>query len=450
MCSIGEEDFGDEGGVHAMIPDAIPATGTDLIENLALQFCSKCKKPEAFYKLAFRQAECRECFLLYARHKFRAALGSSKVLPKDEKVILVFDGSAESVALLDMLHNAQTQNTFKRLHCTATVLYIDDFQLLEQGVGTDNDYVQFLEKIKAFLQQYTLFESYIVPLVEDEEVVNCIFNFKTIKELQYHIKHIEQKKSFLNSINSIKSLTSRQDFIKYHRNKLIAAAAKHLSSKFAFMSDISPNLASDLLAAVALGRGGSAALDVALVDDRLGDIKIIRPLKDLNTLEIELYLRAQDLQALQTKRYGVEMGSTASLQNLTRCFVDNLQQNFSSTISTVFRTGDKIAVNRDVLQRLDELDLNENDNIEIREKFCSFCNSYLDYQDSSTLLAKEFSRLVSESGCSIDKCVDKNKKAKQNVEGSLEKSYFKKLCHACRNICMDSQSEHLLLSLEKS
>ncbi|XP_065355892.1 cytoplasmic tRNA 2-thiolation protein 2 [Calliphora vicina] len=443
MCSIGEDDFGDEGGVHAMIPDIKTYKVTNLIEE---QLCNKCKKPGAGYKLPFRQAECRECFLLYARHKFRAALGSSKVLPKDAKVVLVFDGSAESLVLLDMLHHAQTQNAFKRLHCNATVLYIDDYQLLEQSSERKDEYVRFLEKMQIFLQEYIHFESYIVPLVEEQQVISCMLNFKTIKDQQYHLQHEDKKQSFLSSINSIKSLTSRQDFVKHHRSKLIAAVAKHFESKFAFMADISSDLASDLLAAVALGRGGSAALDVALVDDRLGDdIKLIRPLKDLNIAEIELYLKAQDLQLLQTKRYGVEVGSTASLQNLTKSFVDNLQQNFSATVSTVFRTGDKIAVNQDVIQRLDELDLNNEDNLKTDDKCCSFCKSFLDYQDSTTLLAIEFSRLVSESGCTLDKCPDLNSKATENVGGSVEKPYLKKLCHACRNICMESANESLLL-----
>lgn len=436
MCSIGEDDFGDEGGVHAMIPDKKSSLENVIIEE---QLCNKCQKPGAVYKLPFRQAECRECFLLYARHKFRAALGSSKVLPKDAKVILVFDGSAESLVLLDMLHHAQTQNTFKRLHCTATVLYIDDYQLLENGKENKEDYIKFLEKMQEFLQKYTHFESYIVPLVEQQQVLESMMNFKDIKEQQYHLLYAENKQKFLNSIESIKSLTSRQDFVKHHRSKVIAVVAKHFQSKFAFMSDISSDLASDLLAAVALGRGGSAALDVALVDDRLDDgIKLIRPLKDLNNNEIELYLKAQDLEPLQCKRYGLDVGSSASLQNLTKSFVDNLQQNFSATVSTVFRTGDKIAVNRDIVERLEELDLKD-------QECCSFCNSYLDYHDSTTLLAIEFSRLVSESGCTLDKCPDLNEKAKENVEGSVDKPYLKKLCHACRNICMDSIDNKLLL-----
>lgn len=326
--------------------------------------------------------------------------------------------------------------THKRLHFTATVLYIDDFQLLEQSSrAPDDDYKHFLGKMEMFLKRDIYFDSFIVPLVNVNEVLNCISNFNTIKEQQYYLQHEDRKNSFINLINSIKSLTSRQDFDKHHRSKIISVVAKQLKIKFVFIPDISPDLASDLLVAVALGRGGSAALDVALVDDRLSyDIKLIRLLKDLNTTEIELYLKAQNLQPLLTQRYGWKAGSTASLQNLTKSFVDNMQQNVSATISTVFRTGDKIAVNRDVISRLEKLNLDDADKFNTQ-----------DYQDFTTLLATEFSRLVSENGSTPDKCTDLNAKAKENVEGGIEKPYLKKLCHACRNISFDSPNENLLM-----
>lgn len=439
MCSIGEDDFGDDGGVHAMIPDVKKPVDNTLIEE---QLCNKCRKPGAVYKLAFREAECRECFLLYARHKFRAALGSSKILPKDAKVILVFDGSPESIVLLDMLHHAQTQNTFKRLHCKATILYLDDYPMKEPAGKKQEDYEKFLENMQELLEKYEQFECYIAPLVNTSSVCKVLENFKTLNRQQYLLRNEGEQQLFIESVKAIKSLTSRQDFIKHQRSKLIAAVAKHFKCQFALMANISSELASDLLAAVALGRGGSAALDVALVDDRLDDdIKLIRPLKDLNTMEIELYLKAQDLKPLQLNRYGHEKGFTASIQNLTKSFVDNLQQNFSSTVSTVFRTGDKIAVNHDMLTQLKDLELND---MEPLDKYCSFCNSVLDYHDSNTLLAIEFSRVVSELGFTPEKYDQLNAKGKQNVKGSLEKDYAKKLCHACRNICMDSNKEILL------
>lgn len=444
MCSIGEDDFGDEGGVHAMVPSVTEAVGPSISDGIP---CSKCKNPEAIYKLPFREAECKECFLLYARHKFRAALGSSKILPKNANVVLLFDGSPQSLVLLDMLHHAQQQNAFKRLHCNAVVLYIDDYQLMHETAKSIDDNHLFLMDLENILCKYSCFRSFVLPLVHKDKAEKFIIPLDTVTE-DYFTQELElEKHAFVQSIKSIKSLTSRQDFVKHHRSKLIAVATKHFKCNFAFMSDISTDLASDLLSAVALGRGGSAALDVALVDDRLGDgVLLCRPIKDLSVIEIELYIKAQDLQVIPFKHYGDDGGSSASLQNLTQSFILNLQQNFSSTVSTVFRTGSKIATNQDLSSRLMDLKVNDACYEESSNPlYCSFCNSLLDYRDSTTLLAIEFSRVVSESGSTLDTRSGLNEQAEENLKGSNETQHLGKLCHGCRNICCDSTSEELLL-----
>uniref|UniRef100_A0A1I8NMV7 Cytoplasmic tRNA 2-thiolation protein 2 n=1 Tax=Stomoxys calcitrans TaxID=35570 RepID=A0A1I8NMV7_STOCA len=426
MCSIGEDDFGDEGGAHAMIPDGKLITNLETPGDI---LCNKCKKPGATYKLTFREAECKECFLNYARHKFRAALGSSKILPRNANVVLVFNGSAQSVVLLDMLHHAQTQNTFKRLHCNATVIFIDDYWICH-GVTSEGDYQNFIRNIKNILSTYCGFESFVLPLMGIDDAMSLIFNFKTLPD-DYFVKVNSPSKDFIESLENIKSLTSRQDFVKHHRSRLIAEVARYFQCQFAFMSAISSDLAFDLLAAVALGRGASAALDVALVDNRLpNDVQIVRPLKDLTQEEIELYARAQELYLPLYQAYGDDGGSSASLQNLTKTFVEGLQRNYSSTVSTVFRTGSKISLNQDISLKMKDLSVLE-DGLGLH---CSFCKSFLDYKDSTTLLAIEFSRVVSEMGVTHNTAQDLNYKAHQYVSGVNEEGHMRNLCHACRNI----------------
>ncbi|XP_005179789.2 cytoplasmic tRNA 2-thiolation protein 2 [Musca domestica] len=426
MCSIGEDDFGDEGGVHSMIPDVKTSQPQLSIDNDIL--CNKCKQPGATYKLAFREPECKECFLNYVRHKFRAALGSSKVLPKNANVLLVFDCSAQSLVLLDMLHHAQTQNTFKRLHCNATVLYIDDYQMHIDGECSP-EYEKHLKDVQSTCSTYEHFDCYILPLVKTDTVNDLIFNLKYLPE-EYSANVDKHKSQFKELLNCMRSLTSKQDFIKHYRSKVIGLAAKHFQCQFAFKADISSDLASDLLAAIALGRGGSAALDVALVDNRLDDdIKIVRPLKDLTEEEINLYVIAQNLKLLEQRSYGSDFGPSASLQNLTKAFVEDLQQNYSSTVSTVFRTGSKIASQMD----------------EKSELCCVFCKSVLDYKDSNTLLAIEFSRIVSECGIKTEDISELSMEAHKHVEGDIEGRDLTKVCHACRNIYADSSNKDILL-----
>ncbi|KAH8245207.1 hypothetical protein KR032_006456 [Drosophila birchii] len=397
MCSIGEDDFGDEGGAHAMVAESLPAGIV-----LSTGDCTKCGTSSSeLYKLNFRTPECRACFLSYVRHKFRAALGAAKVLPRDAEVLLVLDGSAESLVLLDMLHFAQTQNTFKRLHCNARVVYVED-QALQERDPVD------VESLQALSRQYEPFEFHVIELGAAPS------SLRNIKEYSPTSSKEINRLSF--KLEKLRSLTARQDYLQQERKNLIASVAQQLHCSHVFESDISVDLATQLLTAIALGRGGSAALDVALLDDRLagGNVKLLRPLKDLNEQEVQFYVHAQRLKPLlkSRSRYGQERGETASLQNLTSAFVTNLQQNYASTVSTVFRTGDKIAPNK-----------------QPEQTSCVHCQSALDSNLSDTLLAIEYSRSVSEAGVALYK-------NGEDLEGLAKKRLESQdgLCHACNRI----------------
>ncbi|XP_033153406.1 cytoplasmic tRNA 2-thiolation protein 2 [Drosophila mauritiana] len=405
MCSIGEDDFGDDGAAHAMVVESLP-----LGIVLSPGNCSKCDVNSGeLYKLNFRTAECRECFLAYARHKFRAALGAAKILPRNAEVLLVLDGSAESLVLLDMLHFAQTQNTFKRLHCNARVVYVEE----QQVQGRDPVLLEALQNLST---QYAPFDFYVIELGALPSSMQRIKDYSPSLNANNELIHKLQK---------LRSLTARQDYLQQQRKNLICSVAQCLRSTHVFESNISVDLATQLLTAIALGRGGSAALDVALLDDRLsGDVKLLRPLKDLNEQEIQFYIHAQRLKPLFQKGscFGREHGQTASLQNLTSAFVANLQQNYASTVSTVFRTGDKIAANSNPEQ-----------------SSCVHCRSTLDSELSDTLLAIEYSRSVSEAGVSLYK-------SGHDLEGLAKKRLENKdgLCHACRAIQAELDSGNLL------
>ncbi|XP_060657908.1 cytoplasmic tRNA 2-thiolation protein 2 [Drosophila nasuta] len=398
MCSIGEDDFGDEGATHAM-PTGSTATGTVLGTGI----CNKCGvNSNELYKLNFRAAECQDCFLNYARHKFRAALGAAKLLPRNAEVLLHIDGSAESLVLLDMLHFAQTQNTFKRLHCNAQVIYVD----------INDPACDPLPSLLALQIRYAPFQFYIVQLGADPSNVRLLNDYIVTSEIA--------------GPKQLRSLTAHQDYEQQQRKALIGAVAAQLQCSHIFEPSISTTLATQLLTSVALGRGGSVALDVALLDDRLPDgVKLLRPLKDLNEQEVQFYVHAKLLEPFGSGNQ--ESSSHASLQNLTRAFVDNLQQNYASTVSTVFRTGDKMAINQ---QTKDET-----------LSTCKLCKSVLDSGLSDTLLAIEYSRAVSEMGAALQL---KNNVAELEQSAAMCLKSSDELCHACRNIKSELNSDSLL------
>ncbi|XP_022223985.2 cytoplasmic tRNA 2-thiolation protein 2-like [Drosophila obscura] len=404
MCSIGEDDFGDEGAAHGMVAESLP---TGIVTSPG--DCNKCGVASSeLYKLNFRVAECRDCFLMYARHKFRASLGAAKVLPRNAEVLLAVDGSAESLVLLDMLHFAQTQNTFRRLHCNARVVYVDD-QSVHGGESVN------LQALQALSTRYEPLEFYVTELGASP----C-----SLQRLAEYSTSPREPNELHTNLNKLRSLTARQDYHQQQRKNLLASVAQKLSCSHVCEPHISGDLATQLLTAIALGRGGSAALDVALLDDRLaGGVKLLRPLRDLNEQEVRFYVHARQLKPLRESgsSYGQERGQTASLQNLTAVFVANLQQNYPATVSTVFRTGDKIAANANAEQAA-----------------CVHCQSPRDPKLSDTLMAIEYSRAVSEAGVGLSLEGDASERlAKQRLE-------FKDgLCHACRCIQLELGSDIL-------
>ncbi|KAL5288114.1 CTU2 family protein [Megaselia abdita] len=400
MCSIGEDDFGDEGGLHAMVKDVQISP-----IQAETEICKKCDSSnKATVKLMFRDQECTDCFLVYARHKFRATLGSSKILPKDSEVLLIFDGSSEALVLLDMLHYAQSQNKFKRLHCSTKILYIDESSINKKTCN--------LKEIKSFLNSYD-FPAFAINIASKS--LEC-------HELQSFSSTNDGNSEWVENYTALKSTTTRKDLLEVHRKKLIESVTKQLKCGFVFFPQISTQLASTLLTNVALGRGASVASDVALVDNRFPGIKIVRPLKDLNQEEVDVYLKVRGLKTLCPEFS--ESSKETSIQSITKSFVNGLQKDYSSTVSTIFRTGGKIA-SKD------------------SSKLCSYCKSPLDIEESETLLATEFSRIVSENANQDEVTESVNKLEKLALQG-LHDGDLAHLCHGCRNIHRDFPLEFLL------
>lgn len=436
MCSIGEDDFGDEGGVHAMQND---------FSNMKFEYktgdvCKKCKNAEIVVKIDFREAECKECFLSYVRHKFRATLGSTKILPKNSEVLLITDGNQESIALLDMVHYALNQDNFKRLRCNVKLLYVDDNFLFKKSQNNISD----IEKI---LKKYNL-NSYVISLTSTS--TSSSSKGKPMKFNEYlQLDLIEEENKFMKILDNIQSLTSKQDFLMKIQRNVINLAAIHLNCQFIFLPDINSDLAATFLTNISLGGGSSVALDVSLLDDRISNIKLIRPIKDLTINEISNYIQLNNLKYLEKFKYGEENINNSkflSIQNLTKEFVKNLQQNFPSTVSTVYRTGDKIAsaTTNKIKQKNSNTSsiVNNKNSLEnnANEK-CQFCKSKLDTIISDSLEAIKFSKLVSTRLIKNIENIDDV----QNVNlDEFETDIPKNLCHTCRNIYQDSNCKNIL------
>uniref|UniRef100_A0A182SP54 Cytoplasmic tRNA 2-thiolation protein 2 n=1 Tax=Anopheles maculatus TaxID=74869 RepID=A0A182SP54_9DIPT len=269
----------------------------------------------------------------------------------------------------------------------------------------------------------------------------------------------QDEKRLLQVLEAARSVSSKQDLLEQVHKQTYRSVAKALNCNYVFLSDIGIDLAKTLLSNVALGRGCSIAQDMAFCDDRDEAVKLIRPIRDLNPDEVSNYLKfceAQLLHLPQVKHFE----DKPSLQNLTAKFIDNLQQSFPSTVSTVFRTGDKLEAPKTVHKIAPVNDTqNGTDFLALFDKkltltvqspvaeCCRFCGAALDYRGSKTLFATEYSRLVSSrinAACSHEDILLKSKQMELDAERVVNgeddderRDLLKHLCHGCRNIFED-------------
>ncbi|KAG5677289.1 hypothetical protein PVAND_007058 [Polypedilum vanderplanki] len=438
MCSIGEEDFGDEGGAHAMIED---------IKSLEIvdEICKKCSNEKSVINIIY--AMCKTCFLHYVTHKFRASLSASKIVPSNSKVLLNFSGYAPDVCILDMIDKGLLLEYHKKLRFELEIIYIDEDCLNE---GNDiNDLkrrYERIDKVKKILEQFVKFKchyssianKYIVLPLDDikENDMNAVINDE-IKLLAY--------------LKSLKSSTCKQDYVDIIRNENLRHIANQLNCQFVFLTDTTIDLAKRFISNMALGRGSSVAFDVSFCDDRVKSIRFLRPIKNVNMIEVESYIKLKDLDVIGAQK---EISNTnqLSIQNVTSQFIDGLQQNFSSTVSTVARGCSKIApykksnqsnhVNGEISSKLNQTSASVTD---INQR-CYLCKSFLDYQNSETLYAIEFSRFVSEAAADIEHILKNTEKIEEKAMSEVnsnENEFKKHLCHGCRNIFIGSSDDIL-------
>jgi cytoplasmic tRNA 2-thiolation protein 2 len=355
------------------------------------------------------------------------------------QVLVIVDGSPENIVLLELLSFSLSEATYKRLHLSPVTLFVDELFLCADL--TDTQRQAHLKQAYKLASNYN-FKPYYLSLADDEE-----------RDFVDDIQISAKEKSFIEAFNSIKSLTSRQEYLHQLKVKRIRQIAQKLNCHYIFTAEISQQLAKTFLSNIALGRGSSVAQDLSFADDR-DEVQIIRPIRDLNINEINNYISLNGLPCLPTYGYGLTAGTHSSLQNLTSKFVEDLQKDFSSTVSTVYRTGDKIAAKKYEPEQME--DQIKSLKLDVDEK-CLFCKSTLDYHSSSTLFAIEYSRLVSANSSAtnnqLEQIVRLEEQARQAVEGVAGNEdkddrdvaiLKKRLCHGCRNIFQDMNGDNIL------
>lgn len=329
MCSIQEGSF--------------PEKATKSLQDLK---CVKCKREEVpVVATRVNDAFCRDCFLVYAVHKFRSAIGKSKaILPRD-RVLLAYSGGPMSTALL---HFVQQGIQEKKLRFSVSVLHISELSLVSMTDENRKHTVEtVVEKVKA--QGFPLFLSSIEKAMEmNAEGQTCRSTVPVCDALSRDsntgtdLVHDTAVDMLTTMLDCLSSVSAREDFLRVFRNQLMVAIARQRGFDKVMVGETATMLSVRMMTDIAKGRGAQVSLDTTIADKRNGDVTVVRPLRDLNEKEVDIYNRLHNITCVPLPSLKDKWTISNSIEQLTGSFIKGLDYHFPSTVPNIMRTSAKL------------------------------------------------------------------------------------------------------------
>lgn len=287
------------------------------------------------------------------------------------------------------------------------------------------------------------FNGYVVSLNQVLSKENTI----DIKPIDQETCH-EHEDHLCTILNNLPDNTSRIDLLNQLRRRLLISAARKLGCNKVFVTDSTMEIATKVLGDICLGRGAQLSTLANFCDTR-ADIKILKPLRSFTQQELVYYSEHYKIKSIKLKESNVTTPVT-SIQALARNFTADLESQFFGTISTIFRTAEKISPRISLQQ-------NAEDN-------CVLCDARLNATSSieevSAMRAIKVSKLMSsnieirtsnnkengESNCTnlcLDDKIYCNNNIKcgcKNKEKITAEDVWRYLCYSCRLIFRNSEN----------
>ncbi|XP_008320706.1 cytoplasmic tRNA 2-thiolation protein 2 isoform X1 [Cynoglossus semilaevis] len=334
-----------------------------------LKKCVKCKEANASVVIKGGDAHCRACFKENFTHKFRATLGKNRVIFPGEKVLLAVSGGPSSCSMLRQVQEGLSQNAHKKLRFLPGIVYIDEggavFRSSEERQKT-------VAQLQAIFKA-TGYPFHIVPLEQVLDLPSSTIltapsasqpahtgAYKTAVDqfIQHEIsssaaREVQEETDVYESqephtqalqklIGSAKTLTAKQDLVNTLRQHVLVHTARSKGYSKVMLGDSCTRLAVKLLSNISTGRGAHLAQDTGFSDTRHGDVILVRPMRDYSAKEIAYYNHVFAVPSVFIPGLDTKNADKASIHRLTESFVNKLQADFPSTVSTIYRTSEKL------------------------------------------------------------------------------------------------------------
>nr|XP_046204231.1 cytoplasmic tRNA 2-thiolation protein 2-like [Oncorhynchus gorbuscha] len=256
-------------------------------------------------------------------------LGKNRVIFPGEKVLLAVSGGPASSSMLSQVQEGLSRDAPKKLRFVPGIIYIDEGGASGQSMEERKRAVAQLESVF----RATNYHYHIVHL--EQEAYNDL-NGVTSPITPEHTQALQRL------FASVRTPTAKEDLLHTLRQHLILHTARTQGYTKVMMGDSCSRLAIKLLSNISLGRGASLATDTGFSDPRHVDVVIVRPMRDYSSKEIAYYNRMFDIPSVFIPGLDSKAQDKASIQRLTESFVTKLQTDFPSTVSTIYRTSEKL------------------------------------------------------------------------------------------------------------
>lgn len=303
--------------------------------------CMKCSSSDPVVVVRMNDLLCKTCFLAYFTHKFRATIGKARAIRAGERVLLAFSGGPSSSAMLHLVCEGLSSGAQKKLRFEPGIAFVDEGEILKSTKEERSKYVEQIRDIatKAEFPFHQLNLEDIFALeksTQQDDAICC----KKLEKLEAG-KSAEKLK---NLFDATLSMTAKEDLLRTLRSQLLLASARKGGYSKVMLADCATRIAVRLLSDISQGRGGDLPYETGFSDGRHGDVEFIRPMREFMTKEIALYNFFNSVDTVTISTLGTMSHSYASIDRLTEEFVSGLQADFPFTVSTIFRTGDKLSV----------------------------------------------------------------------------------------------------------
>ncbi|XP_051485700.1 cytoplasmic tRNA 2-thiolation protein 2 isoform X2 [Apus apus] len=327
-----------------------------------------------------RRAPARSgCFRQYFVHKFRAMLGKNRVIFPGEKVLLALSGGPASSAMVQQVQEGLSRETAKRLRFVPGLIYVDEGSVRGQSPAQRE---QSLAHMETLLQE-TGFPYHLAYLEQALELPASILRPGPEQSSESGPSYKEAVDGFIQQqqwqegdrdggtslpstqdtpagpsqrlppatltqelqrlFEAVETPTAREELLQMLRLHLILQTARTRGYTKVMTGESCTRVAIKLLTNLSLGRGAFLAVDTGFVDNRHGDVMVVRPMREYTAKEIAFYNHFFHVPTVIAPPLPTKRREKPSIHRLIERFLMGLQEDFPSTISTVYRTGEKLS-----------------------------------------------------------------------------------------------------------